>query len=207
MLNAEIVATQKEVITTLGELVETRSLEVANHVRRVGEHAQILGRLAGLSEAEAELLQLAAPMHDVGKVGIPDAILGKPGPVTSEEFEIIKRHTTIGHAILSKSSRRIMQAAAMVAHQHHERWDGRGYPQALAGEDIHVFGRITCLVDVFDALGHRRCYKDAWPLEQILELLREGRGVAFDPHLVDLFLDHLSEFLAVQDRYADGVCP
>ncbi len=203
MLNAEIVDTQKEVITTLGELVETRSMEVANHVQRVGEYARLLGLLSGLSDREAELLRLAAPMHDVGKIGIPDAILNKPGPVTDTEFEVIKTHTSIGNTILGKSNRRIMQAAAIVAHQHHERWDGKGYPQALAGEDIHLYGRITCLVDVFDALGHSRCYKDAWPLGRVLEFLREGRSGAFDPKLVDRFLDHLAEFLAIQDRLSD----
>ena len=203
MLNAEIVDTQKEVITTLGELVETRSSEVANHVQRVGEYAQLLAILSGLPEAEAELLRLAAPMHDVGKIGIPDAILNKPGPVSADEFEVIKTHTQIGNTILGKSNRRIMQAAAIVAYQHHERWDGTGYPQGLAGERIHIYGRITCLVDVFDALGHRRCYKDAWPLDRVLEFLREGRGSAFDPRLTDLLLDRLEEFLAIQDRLAD----
>jgi putative two-component system response regulator len=128
-------------------------------------------------------------MHDVGKIGIPDSSLGKPGPLSPEEFEVIKTHTLIGHEILRKSSRRILRTAATIALEHHERWDGTGYPRGLRGEEIHLHGRIVALADVFDALAHRRVYKEAWPLERILEYFRSMSGSQFDPELTSLFLN------------------
>ena len=202
-LSKEIIDTQKEVIETLGEIVETRSEETANHVRRVSELAYLLGQKAGLSRREASLLRMAAPMHDVGKIGIPDAILNKPGKLTEMEFESVKHHTTIGYDILRKSNRRIIRAAAIVAYQHHERWDGKGYPQGIQGEDIHIFGRIIGLVDVFDALSNARLYKAAWESERVCQYLKEARGQSFDPRLVDLFLDNFGEFLAICIKYTD----
>ncbi|MCP4750800.1 MAG: DUF3369 domain-containing protein [Proteobacteria bacterium] len=201
-LNREIVDTQKEVILTLGEVVETRSKETANHVRRVAELSRLLALKKDLNEDEAELLRQASPMHDVGKIGISDTILNKPSRLTETEYENIKAHSLIGYEILSKSDRKIMKAAAIVALEHHERWDGKGYPKGLKGEEIHIFGRITGLVDVFDALGHRRVYKDAWELDRILDLIKEERGTQFDPTLVDLFLDNLDEILAVKKIYS-----
>ncbi|MBN1297920.1 DUF3369 domain-containing protein [bacterium] len=202
-LNKEIEATQKEIIDTLGEMVECRFREMGNHVRRVSEYAQLLALKAGLSEKEAEILKFAAPMHDIGKIGIPDDILKKPGRLTFDEFEIMKRHTSIGFNILKRSERDILKAGSIIALQHHERWDGKGYPQGLKGNEIHVLGRITRLVDVFDALSNRRVYKDAWPLEQILEYIREESGAQFDPLLVDLFLVHIDAFLQIKDQYPD----
>ncbi len=188
-LNQEIVDTQKEIVYTLGEVVESRSKETVHHVRRVGLFAALLARRLGLPEEEADLLKLASPMHDVGKIGIPDSILGKPGPLSPEEFEVIKTHTLIGHEILRKSSRRILRTAATIALEHHERWDGTGYPRGLRGEEIHLHGRIVALADVFDALAHRRVYKEAWPLERILEYFRSMSGSQFDPELTSLFLN------------------
>ena len=156
-----------------------------------------------MDEREAHLLRLASPMHDVGKIGIPDAILNKPGKLTEQEFELIKSHTTIGYEILHKSNRRIIEAAAIVAYQHHERWDGNGYPQGIRGEDIHIFGRIVGLIDVFDALSHSRLYKSAWDSERVFEHIKASRGQSFDPKLVDFFLDNFEEFLAVCKRYKD----
>ena len=202
-LGAEIIETQKEIIHTLGEVVETRSKETANHVLRVGKMAELLALRCGLSEEEATVLRVAAPMHDVGKVGIPDAILNKPGSLSAEEYETIKTHTTIGWEILGKSDRRIIKSAALVAHQHHEHWDGNGYPQGLQGDDIHIFGRIVAIVDVFDAVINKRCYRDAKELSDVVGMLRYGRGGHFDPELVDVFLAHLTEFVGIVKAHPD----
>ncbi|MCP4714688.1 MAG: DUF3369 domain-containing protein [Deltaproteobacteria bacterium] len=202
-LNQEIIDTQREVVHTLGEVVETRSQETAKHVLRVAEYSRMLALKYGMNDEEAELLCFASPMHDVGKIAIPDAILNKPGRLTPEEFDIIKTHAAIGNEILKNSKRPIMKTAAAIALQHHEHWNGKGYPQGLRGEQTPICGRITALVDVFDALGHKRIYKDPWPLEKILALLREERGEQFDPQLVDLWLEHLDEFLKIKEKYAD----
>lgn len=202
-LAREIINTQKEVILTLGEVVETRSQETANHVTRVAEVCYLLARKSGMDEQTAELLRLASPMHDVGKIGVPEAILNKPGRLTPEEFDIIKKHARTGYDILRKSSRSIMQAAAIVALQHHERWDGKGYPQGMAGEDIHIFGRIGALADVFDALSHKRCYKEAWSVEKIKQFFQDSRGTHFDPDLVDIFLAHMDAFVGINKKFPE----
>ncbi|ACU88617.1 response regulator [Desulfomicrobium baculatum] len=202
-LTEEIVATQREVVLTLGEVVETRSKETAHHVKRVAEYSYVLGIKAGLSEERAHLLRMASPMHDVGKIGIPDSILFKPGKLTDEEFSIIKTHTVIGHSILKGSPRRIMRTAATIALQHHEHWDGGGYPHGLIEDETHIFGRITALADVFDALSCDRVYKKAWPLSEVLDYLREKRGRQFDPLLVDIFLENLDEIMAIRVMYPD----
>ncbi|MBF0176542.1 MAG: DUF3369 domain-containing protein [Magnetococcales bacterium] len=198
-LNREIVNTQKDVTFTLGEVIEVRSNEAGHHVRRVAESSRLLGMLAGLDAEDVELLWLSSPMHDLGKIGIPDSILKKPGKLDPDEWKIMQTHTTIGRQILNNSQRPILQTGAIIAYQHHEKWDGTGYPEQLRGENIHVFARITGLIDVFDALYHERCYKKAWPLEKIVELLQQERGSHFAPQLVDLFLGHLDEFLEIQD--------
>ncbi len=191
--------TRNDVIIVLGDLLETRSKEPRKHVLRVSEYSYLLARKAGMSEEDAELLRLAAPLHDVGKVGIPDSIIKKPESLTNEEFEIMKAHTTIGHDILRKSKRKVMKAASIVALQHHERWDGNGYPQGLTGKLIHKFGRITCIADVFDSLSFHRVYKNAWSLERILNLFRQERGNQFDPILMGHFLDNVEEFISIRD--------
>lgn len=202
-LSTEIIETQKEVIERLGEVVETRSEETANHVRRVSELAYLLALKVGLDETDAHLLRMAAPMHDVGKIGIPDAILLKPGKLSQYEFELMKNHTNLGYQLLNKSNRRIIKAAAIVAYQHHEKWDGSGYPQGLKGEDIHIYGRIIGLVDVFDALSISRSYKSAWDDERVYQFIKKARETSFDPNLVDLFLDNYDEFVAIRKKY-DG---
>ena len=204
-LNREILETQREMIYTLGEVVESRSLETASHVKRVGIFSGILARLAGLDEETAGVLRMAAPLHDVGKIAVPDAILNKAGPLTPQERAVMETHARIGHQILAKSRRRILQAAAIVAHQHHERWDGKGYPKGLQGEEIHIFGRIVALADVFDALYHARAYKEAYPLDRCLEIIRQERGRHFDPRLVDLFLENLDLFLAELEQAEETV--
>jgi response regulator RpfG family c-di-GMP phosphodiesterase len=200
-LNQEIEEAQKEVIYTLGEVVETRSQETGQHVKRVGAYCHFLALKYGLDQATADLLRLAAPMHDVGKIGIPDAILNKPGKLTNEEFEIIKTHTTIGYRILKGSKEKILQTAATIALQHHERWDGQGYPHGLKGADINILARITKLADIFDALSFRRVYNEAWNMDLIIELFKDDHGRHFDPTLVRLFLENLNEILAIKNSY------
>ena len=200
-LNREIEDAQKEVIFTLGEVVETRSQETGQHVKRVASYSHLLALKSGLDEEAAELLKLAAPMHDVGKIGILDAILNKPGRLTEEEFDIIKTHTTIGYEILKGSRGKILRTAAIIALQHHERWDGLGYPQGLQGTQVDIFARITKLADVFDALSFHRVYNQAWSIERILKLFLEGKETHFDPVLVDLFLSNLQAFLEIKDTY------
>lgn len=202
-LTREIIDSQREMIRTLSELVETRSLETANHVLRVGEMARLLALHAGVDEDTAAVLRLAAPMHDVGKVGIPDRILNKAGRLTPEEFSVMRSHAALGHGILCKSEQRIMRVAARIALQHHERWDGRGYPRGLAGEEISLEGRITAIVDVFDALTSRRVYREARPVAEVLEVMRSERGRQFDPELLDVFLAHAQEFASLLRDYPD----
>ncbi len=196
-LNEEIMNTQKELIEKLGEVVEKRSSEASLHVKRVAEFSYILAKEYGLSELDARLLNSASPMHDIGKVGIPDAILLKPGKLTPEEFEIMKTHAQIGYEIFSTSDRSLLKAAAWIAIDHHEKWNGTGYPNGKQGEDIHIFGRITAVADVFDALYHHRCYKPAWPIEDIVALFKEQSGVHFDPDLVALVLNDLGKYTNV----------
>ena len=203
ILYNEIERTQKEIIFRMGEIGESRSQETANHVKRVAEYSRILAKALGMSEEEADLLKMASPMHDIGKVGIPDSILNKPGKLTDEEFKRMQRHTEDGYHLLKDSPREILQTAAVIAHEHHEKWNGRGYPRGIAGEEIHIFGRITAIADVFDALASDRVYKAAWPVEKIMKIFKEERGEHFDPKLVDLFFEHLDEILAIKDAYAD----
>ncbi|WP_457744458.1 HD domain-containing phosphohydrolase [Sulfurimonas sp.] len=202
-IHEELENTQKEIIYTMGEVGESRSKETGNHVKRVAEYSKLLALLAGLDEEEAKLLYTASPMHDIGKVGIPDSVLLKSGKLNSSEWEIMQTHSEIGYNILKNSNRSILKAAAIVSHTHHEKWDGTGYPQELHGINIHIFGRITAIVDVFDALGSDRVYKKSWPLEKIVDLFKEERGKHFDPELVDLFLNNVDKFLAIRDKYKD----
>lgn len=202
-LNDEITSTQVELILTLSEVVETRSKETGRHVFRVGEYSHLMGSKIGLSPRECDLLRMAAPMHDLGKIGISDAILCKPGRLTAPEFEAMKRHTTIGHDILKGSRRDGLRAAAIVALHHHECWDGSGYPAGLAGEQIHIFGRIVGMADVFDALANKRIYKEAWPIDQVMAYIANLSGTKFDPRLVQVIRDHLDEFVDILRRYPD----
>jgi HD-GYP domain-containing protein (c-di-GMP phosphodiesterase class II) len=203
MLHEEIVATQREIIFRMGEIGESRSKETGNHVKRVAEYSYILALGLGLSKDEAEKIRMASPMHDIGKVAIPDAVLKKPGKLTEEEYEIMKTHTTIGYNLLQGSNRELLRTAAHIAYEHHEKWDGTGYPRGLKGEEIHLYGRITAVADVFDALGSDRVYKKAWELDRIINLFREERGRHFDPKLVDVFMDELPRILEARDRYKD----
>ena len=197
-LTEEIENTQREVIFTLGEISEMRSKETGQHVKRVAEYAKLLGLKYGLSEEEAELIQLASPMHDIGKIGISDDIMNKPDRLTAEEYEIMKSHAQIGYEMLKHSERTILKAAAIIAHQHHEKYDGTGYPRGLKQEEIHLYGRITAIADVFDALASDRVYKKGWEMEEIVSLFKQERGKHFDPVLIDLFLEHLDDFIKIK---------
>ena len=200
-LHEELENTQKEIIYTMGEVGESRSQETGNHVKRVTEYSKLLAHLVGLGEKNANILYGASPMHDIGKVGIPDSILKKPGKLTDEEWQVMREHSEIGFNILKNSKRSILKTAAIVSYMHHEKWDGSGYPQGISGESIHIFGRITAIADVFDALGSDRCYKKAWELDKIIALFKAEKGKHFDPKLVDLFLDNLDDFLVIRDKF------
>jgi len=203
LLRDEIEDTQRELVYLLGEAVEKRSKETGGHVKRVAKISHFLALKSGLSETEAELIKHAAPLHDVGKIAIPDAILNKPGKHDEEEWQIMKSHAAVGHEILSKSDKRILQLGATIALQHHEKWDGSGYPKGLSGKDIDLSGRIVALADVFDALGNKRCYKPAWPHEKIVKLIKEESGKHFDPELVDILLEHIHLIDAIREKYPD----
>lgn len=196
---------QRELSYVIGEAVEMRSKETGSHVKRVANISYLLANLSGLSEIDAEMLKLASPLHDVGKVGIPDNILNKPGKHDEQEWKVMQTHAQIGYEMLSKSENPILQKGAMIAQQHHEKWDGSGYPQGLEGEQINIVGRITAIADVFDALGSKRCYKDAWGEKDIEQFILEQKGKHFDPKLVDLMVNNISEFWAIRERYPDDI--
>lgn len=199
----EIESVQKDVIIAMGTICEGKSRETGNHIKRVAKYSKLLARLYGCSEEEQSLIEIASPMHDIGKIGIPDAILNKPGKLTPEEFEVMKTHTTLGAEMLQGSNRVILDAASQIARSHHEWWSGGGYPNNLKGDDIPLFGRITAVVDVFDAIGNDRCYKKAWPLPEAIEHIKSLRGTQFQPELVDLFLEHIDDFLVISEKYKD----
>ncbi len=203
ILNSQILETQSEIINRLGNAVESRSKESGNHIKRMSAFSAIIGRKLGLSKHDCDILELATPMHDVGKIATPDNILLKPSGLDTDEFEIMKQHAEIGHEILSGSQLPIIKAAAIIAHQHHEKYDGSGYPNGLKGKDIHIYSRIVAIADVFDALLHKRCYKPAWELEKVLDLIKEQRGKHFDPDVVDATLACVDELIVAKNNYTD----
>lgn len=194
-----------EISIRLGRAAEFRDLETGMHIRRISEFSHALARLAGLDDHECEILRHAAPLHDVGKIGIPDSILLKAGKLEPPEFELMKTHTIIGGKILSDGDEfPVIRAGRIVALQHHEKWNGSGYPHGLSGERIHVYGRVVMIADVFDALTSTRPYKEPFTVEQSVEIMRQERGVSFDPELLDLFVVHLPEFIGILEQYRDG---
>lgn len=202
-LQEEIESTEGELIYTLGAAAEARSKETSNHIRRVAHYSKLLALMVGMDDKEAELLFQASPMHDIGKLAIPDDILKKPGKLTSHEWDVMRTHSELGYEILASATRPILKAAATVAYEHHEKWDGSGYPRGLKGEEIHIYGRISSVADVFDALGSDRVYKKAWELEKILELFKDERGKHFDPQLVDLLLENIDKFMVINKQFKD----
>lgn len=194
-LNEKLIQTQSELINRLSEVIEARSEETASHVERVSKIAYILAKRVGLEEVEAQLLRTVAPLHDVGKIGIPELILNKSGRLTTEEFDSMKNHAMIGYRILKGSGLELLEAGALIAKEHHEYWNGNGYPYGLKGEGIHIYGRITIIADVFDALSHDRVYKDAWPFDEVMVYMREQSGKMFDPKLIDVLIEYEDELL------------
>lgn len=198
-------ATEYEISIRLGRASEFRDLETGGHIKRMSHYSAHLARLIGLEDEECELILYAAPLHDIGKVGIPDRILLKPGRFEGNEFEIMKQHAVLGAKMLEDADQfPVLRAGRIIALEHHEKYDGTGYPAGKQGEQIHLYARIVAVADVFDALSSRRVYKEPMPLEQTLRLMREGAGSHFDPHIVTLFLDHLDDFIAIKERFPDN---
>ena len=195
---------QEEVIHRLVSASRYRDEETGMHIRRTGLLSELLAKTAGWSAQEAENLRMAAPMHDAGKIGIPDAIVRKPGVLTPEEFEVMKMHTIIGARMLAGSDIPMLQMAEEIALNHHERWDGSGYPNGLAGHAIPESARIVAIVDVYDALSHDRVYRPALPEEEVLAIMQQGVGTHFDPLLLPLFFSHFSEICGIAEQYPDG---
>ena len=185
--------TMYQMIFTLADLIEHRSLETGEHIRRVGEMSYALAKAYGLDENISQKIKIASMLHDVGKIGIPDIILNKPGKLTEEEFEVMKTHTIIGYKILSKQKNEIFGLAAKIALYHHENWDGSGYPEGLAGEDIPLEARIVAIIDNYDALISDRVYRKAWPENKVLEYIKDMKGIKFDPKITDLFFKYYKD--------------
>ena len=201
---ADIASRERETLLCLGRAAEHRDPETHEHIVSMSNYSTLIGKRLGLSEEECELLLLASPLHDIGKIGTPDQILLKPGRLTPEEFEIMKLHTVIGEKILANSDSPILQAGAQIAIAHHEKFDGSGYPRRLKGKDIPLYGRIVAVADVFDALTSERPYKKAWELDRATSLILESRGSHFDPDCVDAFFDVLDDVLTIKARYQDA---
>lgn len=195
--------TRLEIVQRLGRAAEYRDEETGNHILRMSHTCALLARAMGCSESDCDLILNASPMHDIGKIGIPDAILLKPGRFTPPEWEIMKTHALIGAKLLEGDNSDLMVMAREIALTHHEKWDGSGYPYGIAGEAIPLAGRIAALADVFDALTSGRPYKMAWTVDAALEYLDEQRGRHFDPELLDVFHDMLPQVLEVRERFAE----
>jgi cyclic di-GMP phosphodiesterase len=194
---------REETVQRLSIAAEFRDDETAQHIQRMSRYCALLARKAGEDTERCELIRVASLMHDVGKIGIPDQILLKPAPLTPEERTIMEQHSEIGYRILAGSQSELLRLAAEIAWTHHERVDGSGYPLGIKGNEIPLDGRIAAIADVFDALTSDRVYKKAFPLGRAIEIMREGRGVHFDPKLLDMFLDSMDEVLLIRDQYAD----
>ncbi|TXH89330.1 MAG: response regulator [Rhodoferax sp.] len=190
-----------DAIYMLGEASEFKDTDTGTHIWRMAAYSSALAQAAGWEHAACLQLEMAAPMHDIGKLAVPDAILHKPGKLDAQEWAVMQTHCETGYKILSKSSAPLLHMAATVARYHHERWDGTGYPCNLAGEDIPEMARIVAIADVFDALSTVRPYKEAWPLERVLQTLREGAGSHFDPRLLALFLEIMPTILEIREHW------
>lgn len=196
--------TEYEISARLGKASEYRDLETGMHIKRMSHYSALLAKLAGLDEEEVELVLYASPLHDIGKVGIPDQILLKPGRFSPEEFEIMKLHSVLGGKMLeTDGDYPVLKAGRIIALQHHEKIDGTGYPAGLAGDDIHIHARIVSIADVFDALSSERVYKKAFSVAKTLEIMKEGSGTHFDAVLLDLLVSHLDQFLVIKETFPD----
>ncbi|WP_204244844.1 MULTISPECIES: HD domain-containing phosphohydrolase [Aneurinibacillus] len=203
LLNSKLADSHREIVERLSAAAEFKDPETAAHIQRISHYCGVVARAMGMGEEEVNLMIQASPMHDIGKIGVPDRILLKPGKLTKEEFEKMKQHTVIGHKILSGSDSQLLKLASEIALSHHEKYDGTGYPRGLSGADIPLSGRIVAVVDVFDALTSRRPYKAPYPNEKAYEIIRQGSGTHFDPLIVRLFFENLSEILRIQQQYQD----
>jgi putative two-component system response regulator len=199
----ELRQTRLQIVQRLGMAAEYKDNETGLHVIRMSHFSKVLALAAGFSEAAAEELLNAAPMHDVGKIGIPDAVLRKPGKLDEQEWAVMRQHVEIGAQIIGEHASGLLRTAQRIALSHHEKWDGSGYPNGLSGEDIPLEGRIVAIADVFDALTSVRPYKAAWSVEDAVELLNRERGRHFDPHLVELFIQQLPAILEIKERWAE----
>jgi len=195
----EINHTHLETINMLGHASEYKDNETGQHISRMSKYSYIISKEYGLSENEALLLLNSAPMHDLGKIGIPDSILQKPGKLTGEEYKVMQEHCIIGKNILDAQKSKLFVIASIVAYEHHEKWNGKGYPRGIKGEEISIYGRITAIADVFDALTSKRPYKDAWETERAINLIKEEAGEHFDPDLVNSFVNVIPEILREKD--------
>ncbi len=203
LLNKEIIDTQEDLIYRLSDVVESRSNEAGNHIRRMSEISYLIAQKLKLPEEDCLLLKQAAPMHDIGKVATPDAVLLKPGRLDDDEMTVMKEHAHIGYTIMKGSNRPILQTAAIISQQHHEKMNGEGYPQGLKGDEIHIMARIVAVADVFDALTHKRCYKDAWPLEKVINVMQESSGSHFDPIVLKALMDNMDDAIAINSKFKD----
>jgi putative two-component system response regulator len=199
----ELFNTQVEIINVLGRAAEYKDNETGKHVQRVAKYSRFLALNYGISEHDAELLELAAPMHDIGKIGIQDDILKKKGRLDNVERQIMCEHARIGSEILGEQKSEMLQYATIIAEQHHEHWNGNGYPYGLKGEEIHIFGRIVAVADVFDALTSKRPYKEAWSVERARDLIVSERGKQFDPQIVDIFFENFEEIINIKNSIQD----
>jgi putative two-component system response regulator len=199
----EVIKSEKDIISILGKTAEFRDNETSAHTLRVGEMAALLAEKFGWTSSQIELMRLAAPMHDMGKVGIADNILLKPGKLEADEFEIMKTHATIGYTILSQKDTPLLHLAAEIAQTHHEKYNGKGYPNALSGEEIPLSGAIVAVVDVFDALLSERPYKKAFTLEKTLDIIKNDSGTHFHPEVVAHFFDAIDEILEIRASLQD----
>lgn len=197
---AEIKDTRLQIINCLGTAAEYRDEETGMHIFRMSQYSRLIALAAGFSQEEADLLLQAAPMHDVGKIGIPDKILLKPGKLDPEEWQVMKTHTTIGAKIIGEHSSKLLKLAHEIALSHHEKWNGTGYPQGLVGEEIFLAGRVVMLADVFDALTSERPYKKAWSEEEAVAEINQGSGTHFDPQLVQAFMKVLPQILEIKNN-------
>lgn len=196
--------TQVEVIIRLGKAAEFRDDETGKHIERVTSYVDLITEKLGMNREQRMMMQYAAPMHDVGKIGIPDGVLMKAGKLTADEFKIIKLHTVIGGRILSGTALPLLELAKEIAVSHHERWDGCGYPLGLKGDAIPISGRIVAITDVFDAITSQRVYKAAWPIDKAVEYIGDMKGKQFDPEVVDVFFDIKDEIVKVREAKSDA---
>ena len=202
-LNTQLRTTQQEMTLTLGRIMETRDDDTGRHVLRVATYSKLLAELSGMEKERIELIYQAAPFHDAGKVAIPDSILNKPGPLTPQEWEIMKTHTTHGYNIFKHTTQPVLQMCGVIAKEHHERWDGSGYPAGLKAEEISMEGRIVAIADVLDALTSKRVYKEAWSFKEAVEYVVSQKEKMFDPVLIDLFAANIKRFEEIYQSMKD----